>query len=210
MAINGVYIVQGEMNAVVTSLRRGKRYNSQMAQAQAEEQDPILRNFSDLRDVLNTINELSDMSPNSFLSPFLDVIRSEHTAGPVTGLALSSVGKFLSYGLIDPGNITAPSAVENIAEAVTHARFVGTDPNSDEVVLLRIVQVLKTLLLTPVGSLLTNESVCEIMQSCFRICFESRLSELLRKVAEYMLMDMIQLLFTRLPTFKVISLCSTF
>ncbi len=58
------------------------------------------------------------------------------------------------------------------------------------------------MLLTPVGSLLTNESVCEIMQSCFRICFETRLSELLRKAAEYTLSDMIQLLFTRLPTFK--------
>lgn len=37
-------------------------------------------------------------------------------------------------------------------------------------------QVLRTLLLTPVGAHLTNESVCEIMQSCFRICFEMRLS----------------------------------
>lgn len=31
-------------------------------------------------------------------------------------------------------------------------------------------------MLTPAGSMLTNESVCEIMQSCFRICFEMRLS----------------------------------
>lgn len=38
------------------------------------------------------------------------------------------------------------------------------------------LQVLRTLLLTPVGAHLTNESVCEIMQSCFRICFEMRLS----------------------------------
>lgn len=37
-------------------------------------------------------------------------------------------------------------------------------------------QVLRTLLLSPAGVLLTNESVCEIMQSCFRICFEMRLS----------------------------------
>ncbi len=62
--------------------------------------------------------------------------------------------------------------------------------------------MLRTLLLTPVGSLLSNESVCEIMQSGFRICFETRLSELLRKAAESTLSDMIQLLFTRLPTFK--------
>ena len=41
---------------------------------------------------------------------------------------------------------------------------------------MKILQVLRTLLLTPVGAHLTNESVCEIMQSCFRICFELRLS----------------------------------
>uniref|UniRef100_A0A4W6FHC9 Golgi-specific brefeldin A-resistance guanine nucleotide exchange factor 1 n=1 Tax=Lates calcarifer TaxID=8187 RepID=A0A4W6FHC9_LATCA len=83
-----------------------------------------------------------------------------------------------------------------------HARFVGTDPASDEVVLMKILQVLRTLLLTPVGAHLTNESVCEIMQSCFRICFEMRLSELLRKSAEHTLVDMVQLLFSRLPQFK--------
>ncbi|MEQ2251865.1 G-box binding factor [Ilyodon furcidens] len=89
-----------------------------------------------------------------------------------------------------------------MADAVTHARFVGTDPASDEVVLMKILQVLRSLLLTPVGAHLTNESVCEIMQSCFRICFEMRLSELLRKSAEHTLVDMVQLLFSRLPQFK--------
>merc|ERR1712002_1188847 len=67
---------------------------------------------------------------------------------------------------------------------------------------MKILHVLRTLLLTPAGSQLTNESVCEIMQSCFRICFETRLSELLRKSAEHTLMDMVQLLFSRLPQFE--------
>lgn len=31
--------------------------------------------------------------------------------------------------------------MENMADAVTHARFVGTDPASDEVVLMKILQV---------------------------------------------------------------------
>ena len=88
------------------------------------------------------------------------------------------------------------------ADAVTHARFVGTDASSDEVVLMKILHVLRTIVLTPVGALLTNEAVCEIMQSCFRICFEMRLSELLRKAAEHTLIDMIQLLFSRLPQFR--------
>uniref|UniRef100_A0A4W5P4P5 Golgi-specific brefeldin A-resistance guanine nucleotide exchange factor 1 n=1 Tax=Hucho hucho TaxID=62062 RepID=A0A4W5P4P5_9TELE len=136
---------------------------------------------------------LSDVEPNVFLRPFLEVVRSEDTTGPITGLALTSVNKFLSYGLIDPNHEAAAEAIENMADAVTHARFVGTDPASDEVVLMKILQVLRTLLLTPVGAHLTNESVCEIMQSCFRICFEMRLSELLRKSAEHTLVDMLKM-----------------
>ncbi|MGH0126606.1 UNVERIFIED_CONTAM: hypothetical protein FKN15_035567 [Acipenser sinensis] len=142
------------------------------------------------------------MEPNVFLRPFLEVIRSEDTTGPITGLALTSVNKFLSHGLIDSSHDGAAEGIESMADAVTHARFVGTDPASDEVVLMKILQVLRTLLLTPVGAYLTNESVCEIMQSCFRICFEMRLSDLLRKSAEHTLVDMVQLLFSRLPQFK--------
>uniref|UniRef100_A0A3Q2NNK2 Golgi brefeldin A resistant guanine nucleotide exchange factor 1 n=1 Tax=Fundulus heteroclitus TaxID=8078 RepID=A0A3Q2NNK2_FUNHE len=108
----------------------------------------------------------------------------------------------ISYLFPDSNHEAAAEAIENMADAVTHARFVGTDPASDEVVLMKILQVLRTLLLTPVGAHLTNESVCEIMQSCFRICFEMRLSELLRKSAEHTLVDMVQLLFSRLPQFK--------
>lgn len=92
--------------------------------------------------------------------------------------------------------------MERIADAVTHARFVGTDQASDGVVLLRIVHVLRTLMLNPEGSALTNESVCEVMLSCFRICFEPRLSEQLRKTSEQTLKDIVQLLFMRLPQFS--------
>ncbi|XP_030835340.1 Golgi-specific brefeldin A-resistance guanine nucleotide exchange factor 1 isoform X1 [Strongylocentrotus purpuratus] len=197
---NGIYVVQGEMQLVVTAMRRSSRWTTHLPQE--EEQDPFLVNFSRLKAILNSIAELGAIEPNVFLGPFLDVIRSDDTTGPITGLALSSVNKFLSYGLLDPSIGGAAQGIENIADAVTHTRFVGTDPSSDEVVLMKILQVLRTLLLTPVGMLLSNEAVCEIMPSCFRICFELRLSELLRKSAEHTLNDMVQLLFSRLPQFK--------
>ncbi|XP_033956414.1 Golgi-specific brefeldin A-resistance guanine nucleotide exchange factor 1 isoform X2 [Pseudochaenichthys georgianus] len=200
MVDKNIYIVQGEISTVVGAIKRNSRWNTHTPLD--EEQDPLLNSFAHLKETLNYIKELSDVEPNVFLRPFLEVVRSEDTTGPITGLALTSVNKFLSYGLIDANHEAAAEAIENMADAVTHARFVGTDPASDEVVLMKILQVLRTLLLTPVGAHLTNESVCEIMQSCFRICFEMRLSELLRKSAEHTLVDMVQLLFSRLPQFK--------
>ncbi|XP_028628512.1 Golgi-specific brefeldin A-resistance guanine nucleotide exchange factor 1 isoform X2 [Grammomys surdaster] len=200
MVDKNIYIIQGEINIVVGAIKRNARWSTHIPLD--EERDPLLHSFSHLKEVLNSVTELSEIEPNVFLRPFLEVIRSEDTTGPITGLALTSVNKFLSYALIDPTHEGTAEGMENMADAVTHARFVGTDPASDEVVLMKILQVLRTLLLTPVGTHLTNESVCEIMQSCFRICFEMRLSELLRKSAEHTLVDMVQLLFTRLPQFK--------
>ncbi|CAG5122355.1 unnamed protein product, partial [Candidula unifasciata] len=199
---NGIYIVQGEIALLVTAMRRTSRYSahSRHGRHQEDEGDILQSSFFQLKDILKQHN--SEIEPNAFLSPFLEVIRSEDTTGPITGLALTSVNKFLSYGLVDPSGDMAAAAIENIADAVTHARFVGTDPSSDEVILMKILYVLRTLLLCPPGVLLTNESVCEIMQSCFRICFEMKLSELLRKSAENTLRDMVHLLFTRLPMFK--------
>ncbi|NWH78749.1 GBF1 factor, partial [Piaya cayana] len=199
MVDKNIYIIQGEINAVVGAIKRNARWSTHTHLAK---RDPLLHSFSLLKEVLNNITDLSEIEPNVFLRPFLEVIRSEDTTGPITGLALTSVNKFLSYALIDPSHEGTAEGMENMADAVTHARFVGTDHASDEVVLMKILQVLRTLLLTPVGAHLTNESVCEIMQSCFRICFEMRLSELLRKSAEHTLVDMVQLLFTRLPQFK--------
>jgi brefeldin A-resistance guanine nucleotide exchange factor 1 len=42
----------------------------------------------------------------------------------------------------DPTRQSVPATVENIADAVTHARFVGTDQASDGVVLMKILQVI--------------------------------------------------------------------
>ncbi|XP_014241483.1 Golgi-specific brefeldin A-resistance guanine nucleotide exchange factor 1 [Cimex lectularius] len=196
---NGIYVVQGEMSMLLTAMKKVNRWSSH--NHQDEENDILVRGFVDLKEVLNQIGDLRELEPNSFLNPFLEVIRSEETTSPVTSIALSSVNKFLSYGLIDPQCKTIAATVENIADAVNHAKFVGTDQTSDAIVLIKILQVLRTLMLSPEGAWLTNESVCEILLSCFRISFEVRINELLRRCAENCLRDMVQLLFTRLPTF---------
>lgn len=180
-------------------------------------QDVLVQNLVDLKEALNQLRDLKDLDSGHYFGPFLEVIRGGGTSWPVTSLALSSVHKFISYGLIgkfwfsptqpmslffvDPKSKTTPATVDNIADAVTHTKFLSTDQNSDGVVLYKILQVLRTLVLSPLGSLLTHESMCEIMLSCFRISFEHRLSEHLRKSTEFCLKDMVQHLFTRLPEF---------
>ncbi|XP_012270062.1 Golgi-specific brefeldin A-resistance guanine nucleotide exchange factor 1 isoform X2 [Orussus abietinus] len=195
----GLYVVEGEVGLLVTAMRRGARWSSHSHQD--EDQDALMKGLSTLKDALNDAASLSQLEPGVFLAPFLEIVRSEETTGPVTSLALSAVNKILSYGLVDPDHPAIAPCVEAIADAVTHARFVGTDASGDGVVLMRVLQVLRALMLSPAGDHLSNESICEIMLSCFRICFETRLSELLRRTAEHCLRDMVQHLFTRLPHF---------
>ena len=67
---------------------------------QDDEPDGLTKQFIELKQVLNKIDDLRLLDPNVFLSPFLDVIRTEETTGAVTSIALSAVNKFLLYGLI--------------------------------------------------------------------------------------------------------------
>ncbi|KAL1421274.1 hypothetical protein MTO96_023245 [Rhipicephalus appendiculatus] len=198
---NHIYIIAGEVAVITAALRRSNTGQSN----QTEEHEALNRSFSNLKDALGRSTDISDIEPSVYFGPFLEAIRSDDTSGIVTGQALASVNKFLSYGLLDHRLESSASAAESIADAVTHARFMGIDPASDEVVLMKILLVLRSLLLSHVGALLSNESVCEMMQSCIRICFEPRLSELLRKSAEQALMDMVQLLFSRLPQFSEVA-----
>ena len=70
-----------------------------MAQ-QEEEHDPLVHDLQRLSDQLMVLPPDAVPDPASFLSPFLEVIRQEHTSGHTTGIALSSINKFLSYGII--------------------------------------------------------------------------------------------------------------
>lgn len=55
--------------------------------------------------------DLEEVDSVTFLTPFLEVVRSENTTGPVTGVALSSISKILSYNLL--GNNGKPSHILN-------------------------------------------------------------------------------------------------
>ncbi|VDN16620.1 unnamed protein product [Dibothriocephalus latus] len=125
------------------------------------------------------------------MTPFLDVIRSETTSGPITGLALTSVEKFLAYGLLE---------ASAGGRKVQYYQYNQPSPAAqDMVVLMKIVHLLRTLMLVPAGYLLSNEMVFEILQNCLRICLETKLSELLRRTAEQFLCSIVQLFFSRLP-----------
>lgn len=67
---------------------------------QYDTSDSLSKSFNELKEAVLQIEDLKLVSPEVFLAPFLEAIRSEETTGPITSIALSAVNKFLSYGLI--------------------------------------------------------------------------------------------------------------
>ena len=127
----GLSILESEVTTLVTAMRRSNVWSRSDT---TPAHPALLAPFLQLKGMLNSAdyqkyegvsknrNTCDSVEPNVFLSPFLDVIRSEVVTGPVTGLALDAVHKMLSYELLHPGMKDISSAVENLADAVTHAR----------------------------------------------------------------------------------------
>lgn len=102
---NSVRIVKGEIHNVLSLMRLNRRYSSASRfhrEIPATAESPLVRELKALHDSFASYSDLQDMDTLVWLRPFLDVIESSETSGPITGGALSSLSKFLLYGFIHP------------------------------------------------------------------------------------------------------------
>ena len=144
--------------------------------------------------------DAASAAPLQYLPPFLEVVRSVDTSGPITGAALAALDNLLRGGLVRPDGDDAAAAVHAIVGAVTHCRFEATDPDSDEAVLARILHVLLQCLKAPAGRLLSDDAVCSAVQTCYRIGHQTgKKGGLLRQTARHILHEAVRELFSHLP-----------
>jgi brefeldin A-resistance guanine nucleotide exchange factor 1 len=125
---------------------------------------------------IDGVTDVRNLDAVRLLTPFLDVVRSGDTSGPITAIALSSVDKFITYGLVHKGSPNLAQAMTAVAGAGTHCKFEASDSVSDEVVLLKILDVLKDTLTSDLGDVLSDEAVCEMMETGLSMCCQMRLS----------------------------------
>ncbi|KAF6167925.1 hypothetical protein GIB67_027703 [Kingdonia uniflora] len=83
----------------------------------------------------------STVNPVLYLQPFLDVVRSDETGAPITGVILSLVYKILTLNVIDLNTVNVEETMYLVVDIVTSCRFEVTDPASEELVLMKILQV---------------------------------------------------------------------
>ncbi|EFA78188.1 Arf guanyl-nucleotide exchange factor [Heterostelium album PN500] len=192
-SFNPIHIIQGEIYGLLSHLKLNTRWSSNQSLLP---DNSILKSLKNLTNILHNESNFESLDTSTYLDPFLLVIRSAETSGPITGTALTSVNKFLNL-FIDSESNNAPKAIRSIAESVTHCKFEATDSKSDEVVLMKILQVLSSCMKNAAGIYLTNDLVYESMNTCFLMTDQSRSSELLKKTAETTLQEIVTIAFQR-------------
>ncbi|KAJ1032666.1 hypothetical protein NDA16_000689 [Ustilago loliicola] len=186
--------------------------------------DPVslLTAFATLKAQLRANNNFSTFPLPTLLAPFLRVILSPRTSAPVTSAALQAVHKFLVHNVICLSAPGAQIAVAEIAHATSHCRFEASEATTDELVLVRILSVMRELICEPthtnfapaaqdpldganprrartLADCLGDDSICEMMETGLSMCCQTRLSEVLRRTAELSMTAMVRTLFSRLP-----------
>ncbi|BGP44136.1 GDP/GTP exchange factor for ARF [Rhodotorula kratochvilovae] len=194
--LNGSEGVGGSGVSAPSSLFKGKEA-AQRGGRHAEALG-LMGGFAELKMRLRDLDDTGSLDAVALLHPFLEVVRSPETSGPITATALSSIDKFITYSILSPSSPNLALAMSQLSSAGTHCKFEASDSVSDEVVLLKILDVLRNCLTGRLGQVLSDESVCEMMETGLSMCCQMRLSEMLRRSAERTMQAMVAAVFSRL------------
>jgi golgi-specific brefeldin A-resistance guanine nucleotide exchange factor 1 len=153
--------------------------------------------------VANGRLDIKTFDTPALLHPFLQVIRSSSTSASITSLALIAVTKFLSYNVISRDSPRLPEAMQLLSLGITNCRFEASNSPADEVVYIRILKLMEGMISGPGGDLLSDESVCHIMETGLGLCCESRFTQILQRSAEITMVSMCQVVFERLKHLEI-------
>lgn len=129
----------------------------------------FIRSFRELNDQLEGIFDLKGVNCTSYLMPFSQVVTSENASGPLTSAALSSLSKFLLYGFMSPAFPGASEGIDLIARCIPRCIFEETDWESDEIILMKLLELSSLCLRSDASCLLTVAAAWEIHETCISI-----------------------------------------
>ena len=110
-----------------------------------------------------------------FVGPFLRIIVDGMASGPITAVALMSISHLLTNNVLGLLDSRVSQSMHDIVAAVRHCKFEATDPAHDQMVLCKILQTLCTCLHCPTGRHLSDDDVCAVFQSAYRIGFDTQI-----------------------------------
>ena len=189
------YSLSARDSALASSLglRRPSTLDASTGQAGNSERDLML-NFQELKRQINTVTgmcvfhqvtflmprdyplDIRNIPLSSLLSPFFAIIRSPLSTGPITSAALSSLHSVFLSGLITLDSPSVENAMVELSATISHCKFEPSDSSGDEVVLFKIMAIIRDCMCSPIGKVLGDIEVCEMLETVLTTCCQMRLS----------------------------------
>ncbi|KAI0637119.1 Sec7-domain-containing protein [Trametes polyzona] len=179
-------------------LRVSKTALNPYASGHGSTEQELMAGFQDLKQLVKDIEDIHSLPLSTLLSPFLAIIRSPLSTGPITSAALTALHNFFLCGLVHPEAASLPSALAELSSALSSCKFEASDSSGDEVTLLKIMTVIQDALCGAVGQKLGDIEVCEMLETVLTTSCQMRLSEVLRRSAEGTLHQLVRTVFARL------------
>jgi len=172
MEILGVSCIKGEIHSLLTLLRLHTKWatnsNRSSDYAMNEESDLIVA-FRNLNEYLEGYYDLKEVDCVNYIHPFHQIIVSEKASGPLTSAALSSLSKFVLYGFLSADFPRASEGINLIASSISKCVFEETDWESDEVILMKLLELSTMCFRCDASTLLTVGAAWEIYSTCLSI-----------------------------------------
>lgn len=167
-----------------------------------------------LRDISRA--DVHSLPLSTLLSPFLAIIRSSLSTGPITSTALTALHNFFLCGLFSPTSVSLQAALAELSSSLSSCKFEASDSSGDEVVLLKIMTVISDAMCGSIGRTLGDIEICEMLETVLTTSCQMRLSgkssiapmraknvnicslEILRRSAEGTLHQLVRTVFARL------------
>jgi hypothetical protein len=198
-------VVKCEVQRVISVLRSHQSSTDArfVEEIPTELESPLLRSFRALYARLHSTaaDALDSLDAAFYISPFCAALVAGDVSGVVAGVSLAALNKFLLYGFLSASAPGAATAVNRIVSAATQCRFEPTSASEDELVLLRLLELLGNALRAGAGVCLTDDSVWDAVQCAFLISRIDRGSHLLRRSGENTLEAIVTHVFSRAHEF---------
>lgn len=191
-------VILAQTHNLILALRTNTKFSSKnrFVEAAKDTEHRLTLGVKQLRETLFCPqSQQTPLDEQQILQPFVDVVMSEETTGPITGVALSA---FVAYVDLRCSFVTVNSLVR-MTTAASNTRSEVTDVQTHEAVLARILQVYVSCLKHPLAAALDDGVAVGLMESAYRIAIFGEPSELLRRTAEQAMNDMTSAAFLRVP-----------
>ncbi|KAH7342067.1 hypothetical protein B0J17DRAFT_715209 [Rhizoctonia solani] len=182
--------------AASMGLRRGTSDSQPHSPGPRREVD-LIGGFEYLKRKIRGLQDVHEISTLEIVEPFIAVISTPTSTGPITTAALNAINTFFANGVIIPDHSISQCLFE-LSGALSRCVFEPSDSNRDEAVLLKIIAVIRDFICSPCGDHITDVETCEMLEKVLTICCQMRSSEVLRRTAEANMQAIIREIFGRL------------